>query len=189
MLELEPMDFWHATRQLKPPIICIPTNKTLTSGCETITIKGPQGPERILSNFSKLVMGKGLAKDAKQRFTGIDKVFANMIMAKPDDMIYPVYLKELTAYLIAFTTKLDWRKSSPIESIQQSAEALVGFADQTGLFPILLPRVGCGNGNLTWINQVQPLLRDIFDDRFLIVTPPNIGVVAPIHMQRLAAKQ
>jgi hypothetical protein len=34
---------------------------------------------------------------------------------------------------------------------------------------VLVPRPGCGNGQLDW-EDVKPILLDHFDDRFIVVT-------------------
>jgi hypothetical protein len=36
---------------------------------------------------------------------------------------------------------------------------------------VVMPRVGCGLGQLDWDNQVKPLLEMYLDDRFWVVSP------------------
>ena len=56
-----------------------------------------------------------------------------------------------------------------IEIIKQSAYQLVELADSNPWNTIVLPRPGCGAGELSW-EQVEPVLANILDDRFKVIT-------------------
>ena len=71
--------------------------------------------------------------------------------------------------LVSFPVKHNWFENADIKLIEQSANQLVKLADNNNWNKILIPRPGCGNGNLKWSN-VKPVLETIFDDRFHIVS-------------------
>ncbi len=53
--------------------------------------------------------------------------------------------------------------------IERSAKELVELTDLKGWTNVVLPRPGCGAGELTW-EVIEPLLSGILDDRFTCVT-------------------
>lgn len=55
--------------------------------------------------------------------------------------------------------------------IKRSAEELVSFAGTYGWSQVILPRPGCGAGELSW-EQVKPILTQVLDDRFYVITFP-----------------
>lgn len=59
---------------------------------------------------------------------------------------------------------------SDIELIKQSAIQLKAWADETNHTDIVLPRTGCGAGELSWVHDVYPVLNEILDDRFTAVS-------------------
>jgi len=54
--------------------------------------------------------------------------------------------------------------------IGQSCLELVALADAHGWRRVLLPRPGCGAGELDWAQDVRPLLCGLLDDRFTAIT-------------------
>ena len=62
-----------------------------------------------------------------------------------------------------------WACKADLSIIIDSARALVALADTHGWKQVLLPRPGCGAGELSW-NDVYPVLNQILDDRFISIT-------------------
>jgi hypothetical protein len=63
-----------------------------------------------------------------------------------------------------------WQSRSDTGLIRRSAIYIRDLLDKTHLVErVLLPKVGCGRGELSWDNTVKPLLEEIFDDRFIVI--------------------
>ena len=99
----------------------------------------------------RLVMGKGLALDAVNRYPGLDRRWGRY--ARLLKIAYP-------ERLIGFPTKHHWSQLSDLELIRQSAEALAKYLPDDAVV-CLVPQVGCGLGGLSWPRQVRPLLEPI----------------------------
>ena len=62
-------------------------------------------------------------------------------------------------YVVFFPTKLDWRKPSRLEWIEEGLDDLVALFDVGGieLNVLAVPALGCGEGKLDW-KVVEPLI-------------------------------
>lgn len=106
---------------------CIPTN-----GC--------------LKRNKQAVCGKGLAKDAADRFPQFPVLLGESIRNQGNKLAIFSEIK-----LIAFPTKYHWKDKADIELIKTSMQQLVEFANKLPIEDlILLPRPGCGLGGLEW---------------------------------------
>jgi hypothetical protein len=118
------------------------------------------------------VMGRGIALQAERKFKDVDRALGRAInhngncvqvlltAREPDGREYAV---------VAFPVKHQWWERADLDLIARSAQQLVSLADQRQWTRVVLPRPGCGNGHLTW-DEVEPILRPLLDDRFLVVT-------------------
>lgn len=77
--------------------------------------------------------------------------------------------KKYKCLIFSFPTIHDLMEGSDLALIEQSAKLMVGFANRKNLKKIILPRPGVGIGGLPW-SHVRPILDDILDDRFVIVS-------------------
>lgn len=110
------------------------------------------------------VMGRGCALEAKTKFIGVDHYLGRLINE------YGNHVFVLGKGLIAFPVKHHWQDPANVDLIRQSAIELVDFHDSGRIEgTVLIPRPGCGNGALNW-TDVRPVLADILDDRFTIIT-------------------
>ncbi len=112
-----------------------------------------------------LVMGKGCALDAKQKYPNIDKKLGDFV-TKYGNRVFLC----LPEKIISFPTKEHWKDKSSVALIIKSAGQLVDLCNKFHLDNIVLPAPGCGNGQLRWSN-IKPILEDILDDRFTVVIP------------------
>ena len=127
----------------------------------------------IVKGNGSLVMGRGLALQATQMIPGIDYQLGQLVSTSGN------HVYEITSYvatIFSFPTKHNWRSPSDPLLIARSAKELkdlVDSPDHAHLKKIVMPRVGCGLGQLSWPMVVEPLLQRIgLDDRFHIITPP-----------------
>ncbi len=137
------------------------------------------------------VMGRGCAREAALRWPGLESELGALIreqgnhvfdikrmslsVAAPDEI--PEMPKALAAAwsttLVTFPVKDVWQEPAKIDLIARSAEELVEMTGQHGWDKVVMPRPGCGNGQLRW-DTVRWLLDPILDDRFVVVTFPVI---------------
>lgn len=119
----------------------------------------------FVKNDGNAVMGRGVARQATKHFPGIDKKLGQAITEHGNR---PIAFSNQR--LLTFPTKHHWVQEADIELIGTSAELLVELVDKHKLAaPYYLPRVGCGNGKKKWETEVHPVLKEILDDRFVVV--------------------
>jgi hypothetical protein len=123
-------------------------------------------------------MGAGIAKQAANRFPDLPAVYGPRCKKYGEDTaVWPF----VPGKLILFPTKplnpdqpwLSWKSDSDYSLIERSAKQLVKLVDilrQRGKFlpVVMLPMVGCGNGNLE-PRRVVRLLEKYLDDTFTLV--------------------
>lgn len=116
------------------------------------------------------IMGKGIALQAKQRYTRIETALGRLIQKYGNHVYY------IGNGFISFPTKHHWKDyESDIGLIKRSAIELVSILKgdipikKKSNMRILLTRPGCGSGNLDW-KDVRPVLQTILSsDEFIIV--------------------
>lgn len=111
-----------------------------------------------------LVMGAGIALEAKRRFPDLPSKLGRWV----EEYGNRAFICREEG-IITLPTKRHWRDRSDIWLIEASAKQVVEIADKFNLSKIALPRPGCGNGGLSW-DYVKPLISDILDDRFVVVS-------------------
>ena len=134
--------------------ICIPTNG-------------------IVNSQGLLVMGKGVALEAAQRFPGLRANWGELVKAEGNQPIpYP------PGRLISFPTKHHWKDPSDLPLIRASATKLTSWWHLVAssytmahkeILPLCLPKVGCGCGGLDWESQVEPILSWILNNNYMAV--------------------
>lgn len=120
-------------------------------------------------NKNGLVMGKGIALEASNRFPDIAKYFGILVQQQGNfPHIYRNYPLIKEFYIISLPTKHHWRDISDIKLIENSIKILVDLANMhSHLKRIGLTRPGCGNGGLSW-SVVKPIIEPLLDDRFIV---------------------
>lgn len=116
----------------------------------------------------RLVMGAGLAKQAKERFPRLPEELGYRV-----SRIGNLVMRFEREHLYSFPTKNHWKDRSDLQLIGNSAWQLQLSMNRWQLPVIYLPRVGCGLGQLCWETEVKPVLKPYFDDRFIILQPPR----------------
>lgn len=99
------------------------------------------------------IMGKGLAKEVKQRY--YDQYIQYHQACKDGSIdIGKLFITETNLnaprYLIHFPTKTHWRYFSKYEYINAGLIDLVRQIELLNIRSIAIPPLGCGNGGLEW---------------------------------------
>lgn len=118
-----------------------------------------------INSYGNLTMGAGNAKQASNKFPGLSRQLAALVRVKGNRVHV---LEERKGYrLITFPVKRVWDERADLDLISTSAEQLLYL---TGVFKnclFILPRPGCGNGDLDW-EEVKPLLVHLPDNVFVV---------------------
>lgn|SRR5574337_1149082 len=135
----------------------------------------------VVNSKGELVMGAGIAKQFRDRFPKLAhsagqqvKQFGNSVaivgvkMKDGSDFIRGRSDANLKTHILNFPTKKHWKDSSSLMLIRKSAKELLEITNKQGWKKVCLSRPGCGLGGLNWEKQVKPLIKDLFDDRFVI---------------------
>lgn len=162
----------------------------LTMSCDALCVT----TNGFVKKNGECVMGKGIAKTIQSKYPNIPYTLGQAISLngnvvhhlydKPQNIIsFPVkpVSKKCTSpddYVSHMRFNIGdtipgWACKADIEIIKQSAKKLVSLANKHPEWKrILLPRPGCGAGELNW-NNVKQVLSEILDDRFVCVTFPQ----------------
>jgi hypothetical protein len=115
-----------------------------------------------------LIMGAGIAKEAKDRLPNLPQEIASFYKVNPrlwNDGDYLLYI-HYTQGIGCLQTKRNWKNRSPIDLVQKSIEILDREARLPTNEHIMynVPRPGCGLGGLDWKFQVRPLCEALPDN-------------------------
>lgn len=102
------------------------------------------------------VMGRGCAREARDRFPGLALQLGNLIRSS-GNRVHQLPLK--LGGLVTFPTKHVWWEKSDLVLIERSAEQLKELALRLP-YQFYLPRPGCSNGQLQWAD-VKPVLERV----------------------------
>lgn len=120
----------------------------------------------FVKNNGYAVMGRGCAREAVQKEPHLPYWLGQAIS---QDGNFPFYFPTLKMWTMP--VKHNWWEPADINLIESSAIDLVRQMEFVGDNPkvIVMPRPGCGNGQLDW-EDVRPVLAEILDDRFVAIT-------------------
>lgn len=137
------------------------------------------------------VMGKGCAREAKERWKELPKILAEKI--KQNGNVVNLLLQEEKTWIVSFPVKPASVKNADINQIlphlrktyaekeyipgfavyaniniiENSTKQLRELADKMGFQSVALPLPGCGAGGLK-PKQVIPILKKYLDNRFIV---------------------
>lgn len=119
-----------------------------------------------LSRDGRAILGRGCARQAGERFPDLPQRLGTMLQR------FGNHVHALGDNLVSFPVEeTAWSQPDP-QLIRRSAQELRTLADRAGHRLLLVPRPGCGFGGLRW-QEVRPLLADLFDERFLVISAPE----------------
>ncbi len=133
------------------------------------------------------VMGKGIAKDFKERepemFNAYKKICDQKLLSPGKLWLW----RSANSWILNFPTKQHWRYPSKISWIEAGLKKFVVSYEALGINEISFPRLGCGNGGLQW-EDVRPVM-----ERYLKELPIQIyihdftvDIGLPEHMESVA---
>ena len=113
------------------------------------------------------VMGRGLAYQAKSKFTQLPLELGSHIKMMGNKVgVFSQYR------LLSFPVKHNWWEQADLSLIEESCSYLAWTACFLRASVVLVPRVGCGNGQLDW-KDVRPVLNKYLGPSFVLVTHPG----------------
>lgn len=125
------------------------------------------------------VMGAGCAREARERFSGIDATLGGLL-ATHGNRCFRIVWERRTApqgtfklkpqIILTFPVKHQWNQKADRQLIADSCMQAHHMANRFGWESIVLPRPGCGNGGLDYEKDVKDIVRMLLDDRFRVIT-------------------
>jgi O-acetyl-ADP-ribose deacetylase (regulator of RNase III) len=119
------------------------------------------------------VMGKGIAKTFKQLYPEMYQEYRQLCRAGKMDIGKLYIYRTPNKIIVNFPTKKHWRSRSRVEYIEAGLQEFVRIYDKYGISTVSFPQLGCGNGELNWEKQVQPVM-----ERYL----KNLPIAVYIHL-------
>lgn len=120
----------------------------------------------FIKTNGEAVMGRGIAAQAKTKFPELPRILGKHIKEYGN---IPGLLNFTGQFSIwSFPVKHNWWESADIDLIVKSAKYMMTQADKFKYESIIIPRPGCGNGQLEW-NIVGHYLVNLLDNRFQII--------------------
>lgn len=110
------------------------------------------------------VMGRGVALQAKRLFPGIEYEIGRGIKEYGN-----VPYMMATYSVITLPVKHRWDQPADPVLIRQSLVLLTRLP-YAGADTVVLPRPGCGNGQLLW-NDIRPICEELLNWRFTVIHP------------------
>ena len=119
-----------------------------------------QSPAQVLVNTVNTVgvMGKGIALDFKHLFPEMFELYRKLCEDGKLQIGVLWLYKTPNKWVLNFPTKRHWREPSRVEDIEAGLSKFAASYSQMGIHSIAFPPIGCGNGQLDFKTQVQPLM-------------------------------
>lgn len=160
-----------------------------TTNCDALCIT----TNGYVTRNGDAVMGRGCAKQAAEYVPNLKSTFGKLlkhrgnivqILAQQNDtywLNFPVkphsivlgddreVVRHMRGKFEIGDTVPGWACVADYNMIVESALQLVDLTDRMGWKKVILPRPGCGFGELSW-TEVKPVLDKILDDRFVAMT-------------------
>lgn len=121
------------------------------------------------------VMGAGIAKELAQKYSRIPRLLGTLLQAHGNKP-YPLLIEKEEEWW-SFPVKHKWDEKADPQLILLSLVSLKRWLYETASPApdwVIFPRVGCGNGKLSWEHTVRPMMLDAFDEdnRVIVVALP-----------------
>jgi len=110
------------------------------------------------------VMGKGLAKEFKRLYPDMFKTYQKFCEEGTLTVGKLQVYKTPNKWILNFPTKANWRHPSKLEYVEQGLQKFVANYERLGVKSISFPMLGCGNGGLSWEDEVKPLMEEYLEN-------------------------
>lgn len=122
-------------------------------------------PAQVIVNTVNTVgvMGKGIALEYKKRYPRMFELYKTACEKKRLQIGKLMLVNEQDHLILLFPTKESWRLPSKIEYIEKGLKTFVENYTQNNITSIAFPKLGCGNGELSW-DVVRPLMEKYLKD-------------------------
>lgn len=132
-----------------------------------------ESPAQTLVNTVNTVgvMGKGVALEFKRLFPEMYAQYRTLCEQRQFDIGQLWLYRNQQKWVLNFPTKRHWRAPSRIEYIEAGLQKFTQIYSEWGIHSIAFPPLGCGNGQLDFETQVQPLM-----ERYLQRLPIDIFI-------------
>ena len=119
-----------------------------------------QSPAQVLVNAVNTVgvMGRGVALEFKRLFPEMYRQYRDLCERGQFSVGQLWLYKSPQKWVLNFPTKKHWRAPSRVEYIEAGLKKFVQVYSDWGIHSIAFPPLGCGNGQLDFKTQVQPLM-------------------------------
>jgi O-acetyl-ADP-ribose deacetylase (regulator of RNase III) len=120
-----------------------------------------QSPAQVLVNTVNTVgvMGMGIALDFKRLFPEMYREYRDLCERGQFKVgMLWLYNRDPNKWVLNFPTKKHWRSPSRVEYVEAGLRKFVDSYADLGIHSIAFPALGCGNGQLDFETQVQPLM-------------------------------
>jgi O-acetyl-ADP-ribose deacetylase (regulator of RNase III) len=120
-----------------------------------------QSPAKVLVNTvnTKGVMGKGIALEFKRIYPEMFHKYRALCERGEFDVGTLYLYKTPHKWILNFPTKKHWRHPSRVEYIEAGLKSFTKRYAKEGIPSVAFPALGCGNGELDYEKQVQPLMQ------------------------------
>ena len=122
-------------------------------------------PAQVIVNTVNTVgvMGKGIALAFKQRYPRMFERYREVCEKHQLTIGKLMLVYEPDHWIMLFPTKENWRNPSKLEYIEKGLMKFVNTYSDKNIRSIAFPRLGCGNGALSW-DEVKPLMEKYLKD-------------------------
>lgn len=116
-------------------------------------------PAQVIVNAVNTVgvMGKGIALEYKNRYPRMFEIYKEACEKRKFQIGKLMLIDEQDHQILLFPTKESWRLPSKIEYIEKGLKTFAEKYTQNNITSIAFPKLGCGNGGLSW-GIVKPMM-------------------------------
>lgn len=109
-------------------------------------------PAQVIVNTVNTVgvMGKGLALSFKKRYPQMFEVYRKACEKHQFSIGKLMIYYAPDHWILLFPTKMNWRNPSKIEYLEEGLRKFVNTYAEKRIASIAFPKLGCGNGELSW---------------------------------------